>query len=200
MPLDIAELDRAAAVLRNGGIIAYPTETVFGIGCDPFNESAIRRIGELKGRGQSKTMLLAAADRAQVEAITGPLTDIAADYANRYWPGPLTMVIKPSGAVPDYLLGPSGGIAFRVTDDPVATAIARHFGGPLVSTSANISGEPPITSGAMIRARFGNMLDMVIDDGAPRAGAPSTIIDVTGSTAVVLRRGALHLPELDEGN
>ena len=119
---ELTRIKEAAAVLKNGGIIVYPTETVYGIGCDPFNRYAYEKVRGLKKRFDNKPCLLLASSLSQVEDCAGELETIPRRLADVFWPGPLSMVIKPSKQLPVYLLGVSNGIAFRVTSHPVAAS------------------------------------------------------------------------------
>ena len=189
---------RAVAILRAGGVIVYPTETVYGTGCDPFNRQAVDRIHDIKGRTNTKTMLLIASSRRQVEDMTGPLDPVASALADRFWPGPLTIVFKPARELPPHLLGPTGGTGFRVSTDPVSTALAREFGGPVVSTSANRTGEPPLTTFEEARAQFNGLADMILPSAGKMSRVPSTVVDVTGGKPVVIRQGEIPHDRLSE--
>jgi len=191
-------ITHAAEVLRNGGVIAYPTETVWGLGCDPFDESACTRIRQLKGRDSTKSMLLLAANCFQVERITGPVEGIARLLAELFWPGPLTLVLHVQHALPSYLSGPTGGTAFRVSSDPVASGIARDFGCPIISTSANRSGEPPLIRYQDTLATFGTVVDLVVPSSGSLSGLPSTVVDLTGNEPVILREGVISRTMLDK--
>lgn len=198
MPLD-EEHDRKKAVeiLHSGGIIAYPTETVYGLGCDPFNEEAFLRLKTLKGREGGKPMLLIASSIHQVRQVAKSFEGLAAVLAERFWPGPLTMILQPSETAPPYLRGPGGGIAIRITSDRNASAIASGFGHPVVSTSANLAGEPTAVTISAVRALFGDAVDCYIGTDTPLQGLPSTILDVTADSVKVIREGAIPLNLLE---
>jgi len=182
---------QAIAILRHGGVIVYPTETVYGIGCDPFDAAACDRVRAIKGRGDDKPFLLLAADAAQVERSTGPLTGAAALLAGTFWPGPLTLVLRVREDFPGWLKGHSGGVAFRVTPHPLAAALAVGFGAPIVSTSANHSGHPPAVSYREAIDQFAGTVDIVLDTPAIMQGIASTIVDVTGAEPVIIREGGI---------
>jgi len=160
----------AAAALRRGGVIAYPTEAVFGLGCDPLDEVAVERVFELKQRPPDRGVLLIAADFAQVEkyldADRVPAAALA--RARATWPGPHTWVFPRSASTPPWLAGAHDGIAVRVTAHAPAVALCRAFGGALVSTSANRHGEAPARSAAEVRSAFGTQLAYILD--APTGG------------------------------
>lgn len=163
--------------LRRGGVIAYPTEAVYGLGCDPLNEHAFRRLLLLKRRPDSKGVILIAAEEAQIEPYLG---EIAPDIRRRLsssWPGPVTWVVPAAESVPRWLTGGRDTLAVRVTNHPIAAGICRAFGGAIVSTSANRSGQPPARSALRVRKLFGEQLDAVI--GGPTGGLarPTAIFD-----------------------
>ena len=197
-PIDETVITRAIEVLSTGGVIVYPTETVYGIGCDPLNVDACERVQHLKDRTESKPLLLLAASLDQVEVFAGPLDGIPRKLAERFWPGGLTMVIAPRNPFPPHLLGTSGGIAFRVTPHPIASHLARKFGCPIVSTSANSTGQPPVVTFEQARNLFEKSADMVIESPEPLPGTPSTVVDLTAGRLVLLREGALPLARLRE--
>lgn len=180
----LTQLHDAAEVLRDGGVIAYPTEAVFGLGCDPHNRAAFERIFTLKQRPATQGVLLIAADFAQVmhyvdmsRVPPGVLAQVRAS-----WPGPFTWVFPRSAEVPEWVAGAHEGIALRVTAHGPAAALCQAFGGALVSTSANPHGEPPARDVATLETYFGVALDGIVE--APLGGAtqPTTIRDaLTGA-------------------
>lgn len=180
----------AAEVLRRGCVIVYPTETVYGIGCDPWNREAVERIFRIKQRAGERTMLLLADSREMVEREFGILTGAAARLAEKFWPGPLTMIVRPARICPKYLLGPTGGVAVRVTSDMFCLGLIGKFGRPVVSTSANVSGEAPVSSYEEARKRFESEADLVIK-GGDMTGIPSTIVDMTSGSPLTIREGAI---------
>jgi L-threonylcarbamoyladenylate synthase len=176
------EAEAAAALLREGGVLAYPTEGVYGLGCDPDNREAFDRIFAMKRRPPEQGVLLIAADFAQVRAWIGHASESAFARADAIWPGAHTFIFPRSSRVPEWVAGGHAGIALRVTAHAPSAALCRAFGGPIVSTSANRHGEPPARSAADIRAIFGDEPDGVLD--APLGGLdkPTPITDaVTGA-------------------
>lgn len=180
----LTRLDQAADLLREGGALAYPTEAVFGLGCDPHNQTAFERIFALKQRPSTQGVLLIAADFAQVERYVdmakvpaGVLAQVRAS-----WPGPFTWVFPRSADVPDWVAGAHSGIALRVSGHAPVVALCRAFGGALVSTSANPHGKPPARDLATLTDYFGDALEGVIDAPLGGAAQPSTIRDaLTGA-------------------
>lgn len=182
----LADLSNAAALLHRGGVLAYPTEAVFGLGCDPADQVAFERLFALKQRPSTQGVLLIASSFAQVE----PYIDLAAVPAavlqevRASWPGPYTWVFPRTAAVPAWVAGSHAGIALRVTAHAPAAALCDAFGGALVSTSANPHGQPPARSAVTVTSYFGDALDGVLD--APLGGQVSpTLIRDALSGAII---------------
>lgn len=179
-PATVRAIEQAGEALRSGGVVAYPTEAVYGLGCDPRNEAAVQRILTLKGRAAEQGLILIAADIEQL----ADFIDADAAMVERLratWPGPVTWVVPARSGVPGWIRGEHAGIAVRVTDHSASAALCRAFGGAIVSTSANRSGEAPARSAAEVANMFGSALDFILD--APLGGRerPSEIRDaVTG--------------------
>jgi len=173
-------LDRAVAALSTGGVIAYPTEAVFGLGCDPQNQAAVARLFALKQRPPTQGVLLIAADFAQVENFID-LAAVPADAlarAQATWPGPHTWIFPRAASTPNWLTGAHSGIAVRVTAHALAAALCRAFGGALVSTSANRHGEPPARSTEAVQAAFGAELAYILPGETSGLARPTPIRDV----------------------
>lgn len=182
----LEEAGAAAALLRAGGVVAYPTEAVFGLGCDPHDHAAFVRLFALKQRPATQGVLLIAADFSQVEAYID-LSAVPATVMRQVrqsWPGPHTWVFPRAASVPPWICGSHSGIALRVTAHAPAAALCRAFGAPLVSTSANPHDEPPARAAATVAGYFGDALDGLLD--APLGGQdhPTTIRDALSGTTV----------------
>lgn len=180
-------LQRLAAVLRGGGVVAYPTEAVYGLGCDPLAPAAVDRLLALKGRAAAKGLILIAAERAQLMPYLAPLTPEQQQRLDASWPGPVTWLVPCSAATPDWLTGGRDTLAVRVTAHEPAAALCRAFGGALVSTSANRSGGEPARSALRSRLIFGPELDAVLHGPVGGLARPTEIRDLR--TGVVVRRG-----------
>jgi L-threonylcarbamoyladenylate synthase len=184
--LALSDVDAAARLLRQGGVLAYPTEAVFGLGCDPHDRRAFEQLFALKGRPATQGVLLIAADFAQVE----PYIDLSAvpagvlDQVRASWPGAHTWVFPRSAHVPAWVAGAHAGIALRVTAHEPAAALCRAFGAPLVSTSANPHGEPPARDIDTLQRYFGDRLPAALD--APLGGLdrPTTIRDALSGALI----------------
>ncbi|MFK2878145.1 L-threonylcarbamoyladenylate synthase [Rhodanobacter hydrolyticus] len=179
-----AELHAAAELLHAGGVVAYPTEAVYGLGCDPHDRTAFEKIFALKQRPATQGVLLIAADFAQVERYIdfANVPDAVLAQVRTSWPGPNTWIFPRSAAVPDWVAGAHAGIALRVTAHEPAAALCRAFGGALVSTSANPHGAPPARSAATVADYFGDALDGLLDAPLGAQDRPTTIRDaLTGA-------------------
>ncbi|WP_242337504.1 MULTISPECIES: L-threonylcarbamoyladenylate synthase [Anaeromyxobacter] len=191
LPADLdARVTAAADVLRRGGLVAYPTETFYGLGALARDEAALGRLARAKLRPEGKPLPLLAADVGQVEAVAG-LTGIAARLAARFWPGPLTLVLPALPGLDPAVTAGAGTVAIRVPGSEVARALARRAGGAIVSTSANLSGEAPPTDAGDLSADLLSRIDHVLDGGRTPGGLPSTIVEVEGDSVRLLREGAI---------
>jgi L-threonylcarbamoyladenylate synthase len=182
----LAELDAAAALLHSGGVLAYPTESVFGLGCDPHDRAAFERLFALKQRPPTQGVLLIAADFAQIERYID-LAAVPGDVLQQVrasWPGPHTWIFPRSAEVPDWVAGSHPGIALRITAHEPAAALCRAYGGALVSTSANPHGQPPARAAETVAAYFGDALDGLLE--APLGGelSPTSIRDALSGAII----------------
>jgi len=183
-----AELEMAARLaasrLREGGVIAYPTEAVWGLGADPGNSEACRRLLQIKSRPMEKGMILVAASQAQLASLLTPLTDAQRERLTSGWAaqathGPLTFLVPdPLDQVPLWVKGSHSGVALRVSDHFAVRALCEAFGGPVVSTSANTAGRPPARSRHEVETMFGARLDHVMPGSVGDASQPSRIVDL----------------------
>ncbi|APZ44362.1 L-threonylcarbamoyladenylate synthase [Acidihalobacter ferrooxydans] len=174
-PLITPAVQEAARTLRAGGLVAYPTEAVFGLGCDPRNEDALARLLALKQRPAEKGLILIAAAAVQLDDWVQPLPEQAQATVLASWPGPHTWLIPARRGVSALLRGAHDSLAVRVTDHPLAAALCRAFGGPVVSTSANPSGREPARDAARLRDLFGDAIDCYLDGPLGGRDRPSEI-------------------------
>jgi L-threonylcarbamoyladenylate synthase len=184
-------IQEAAKWILNGGIVAVPTDTLYGLAADPFSADAVARIFAVKGRTAERALPLIAADAAQVSAHFGPLSAMAQRMAARFWPGPLTLLVPAPASLARDLTGGTGKVGVRVPANDVARAICAMAGRPITATSANISGDPATSDPADVERTLGHRIDLLIDTGLTPGGAPSTIVDVTGAEPVLIRAGAI---------
>ena len=188
---DPAVLRTAAQALAHGLIVAFPTDTLYGLAVDPRNPRAVERLYAVKGRGFDRPLPLIAADQAQVSACAGSLTPLAGRLAAQFWPGPLTLVVPAHPSLDSRVHGFTGHVAVRVPAHALACALARVAGHPITATSANISGEPAAATAADVSRALAGQIDILLDGGSTVGGLPSTIIDVTGATPVLIRAGVV---------
>ncbi len=187
----IVDAGAAAELLRRGGLVAYPTETVYGLGADPGSDEAVSRLLALKGRSASRGLSILVSDSDWLERQVPDLPRLARDLARRFWPGPLTLVVPAPGSS-FARVRTSRGVGIRCSPHPVARALARAFGGPLVATSCNLSGEPPCRTEDEVKRAFGPELS-VVHGGSSGGELPSTVVAVAaGDSLTLLREGALR--------
>jgi L-threonylcarbamoyladenylate synthase len=177
-------LDLACHALAGGGVIAYPTEGVWGLGCEPLNHHACRRILALKRRGAGKGFILIAAEFAQVEPFLASLAPAKLKPVRASWPGPVTWLLPAAPWVPAHLSGGRDTLAVRVTAHPVARALCERYGGPIVSTSANASGRRPARSALQVHRQFGARVDYVLAGELGALRGPTPIRDLASGKAV----------------
>jgi L-threonylcarbamoyladenylate synthase len=191
-----AELARAVEVLRSGGLVAYPTETFYGLGCDPHREDAVARLVSVKGRPPDKPLPLVVGRRAHLPSVAARLDAPFAELVDRFWPGPLTLILPAAEGLAAPVTASTGTVAVRWTSSVVARRLLLAFGGALVATSANRSGGEPARTAADVVDSLGADVDLVLDGGTAPGGRPSTLIDLTCRPPLVLREGAVPMGEL----
>jgi len=190
-----SRIAEAAAALRRGGVIAYPTETFYGLGALASDGAAVARLVLAKQRPDGKPLPLLGADLAQLEEVA-LFSPLARRLARAFWPGPLTLVLPARPGLQDVITGGAGTVGVRVTSGGVAASLARAAGGALVATSANPSGAPPPTTAAGLDPALRSRLDFVLDGGTTPGGAPSTVVAVQDGRLTLLRAGAVALEAL----
>ena len=187
LAMDGRTISRAAETVMRGGLIVYPTDTVYGLGCDPFNEEAVRRLFSAKGRGaKAVPVLCSSREKAADLADLGPKGD---ELARRHWPGALTIIAQLKMRVPDMLSqGPNLGV--RVPHHALCLELVASCGGWLAGTSANVSGAPSARSAGEALRQLGDTVDLILD-GGPSAGTGSTVVSVVGGAVTILRTGQI---------
>ena len=193
---DPASLALAVNAIRAGGVVALPTDTLYGLAADPFDAAAVGRVFAAKGRGAGRALPLVAADRAQVEALLGALSPTAARLADGFWPGPLTLLVPaPDRLVAEVTAG-TRRVGVRVPAHAVARALCRACRTVVTATSANLSGQPALADPDAVAAALGARIDVLIDAGPCPGGAPSTIVDVSETPPRLVREGAIAWQEV----
>lgn len=191
-------LNRVAEVIRQGGVIAYPTDTFYGLGCDPFNEAAIERLFAIKQREWDKPILLIISDPSFVVWLTSERNERFERLSQHFWPGPLTLVLRASERLPSTLTGETGTIGIRLPDHALCRRIVNAAGGVLTGTSANLTGQPSAATAEGVQNQLGETLDLIVDGGPTPGGAPSTVLDVTQDPPRLIREGAVSRSALEE--
>jgi L-threonylcarbamoyladenylate synthase len=185
-----AGLQAAARVLRAGGAVAFPTETFYGLGSAALDPTSVKRIFALKGRPDSKPLLVLVDGVAMAETVAD-VSESARALMKRHWPGALTLVLPARAIVPSEVTAGTGTLGVRMSSHPIAHGLVRALGEAVTAPSANPSGlEPPTTAGAVV-AYFGDGLDLVLDGGPTTGGAPSTVLDMTVHPPAIIRQGAV---------
>ncbi|MCK4222196.1 MAG: threonylcarbamoyl-AMP synthase [Dehalococcoidia bacterium] len=184
-------------ILTGGGVIVFPTDTVYGLGADAFNSRGVDRIYEIKKRPRHLPFPLLLAETSQLSMVAEAFGDLGRFLARRFWPGGLTLVLPRLASVPS-CLGKGPTIAVRVPDHPVSLSLIRSLGRPIIGTSANISGRASCLCANEARRQLGDAVDLIIDGGDCPGGTESTIVDITNGTPVVLREGMVGRTEIDQ--
>lgn len=190
---EVGALARAAAVLRDGGLVAFPTETFYGLGAAATDAAAVRRVFRVKGRAESKPLLVLVDSIAMAENLADEVTPHARDLMARHWPGPLTLVLRARAGLPRELTGGTETIGVRLSSHPVARGLVRALGGPVTAPSANPEGAAPPTTASAVLHAFAGAIDLVLDGGATAGGPASSVVDLTAEPPRVLRRGAISV-------
>lgn len=191
-------LYKAAQIIKNGGLVAFPTETVYGLGANGLDENAVPKIYEAKGRPSDNPLILHISEFDEIKKIVKEIPDIAVILADEFWPGPLTMVFKKSDTVPYRTTGGLESVAVRMPSNKIAREFIKMAGVPVAAPSANSSGRPSPTKASHVLEDLESKIDMVIDGGTVDIGLESTIVDVTGEVPVILRPGFITETMLSE--
>ena len=190
-------IERAAELIRAGGVVAFPTETVYGLGASALHAHAVARIFELKARPRFDPLIVHIAALAEVESLAASFSSNARKLAERFWPGPLTLVLPKLPIVPDIVTAGLHSVAIRVPDHPVALALIRAAGVPIAAPSANQFGRTSPTIAAHVAEQFGEQLELILDGGPCRVGVESTIVSFVGPRPVLLRPGGVPLEQIE---
>ena len=186
----------AVEIMRGGGLVVYPTDTVYGLGTDPFNAEAVEKVHRAKRR-RGKPLPILLSDPGQAERIA-VVTKKARRLMEEFWPGQLTIILEARPTVPEPVTLGTGRVGVRVPDSPVARALAEGLGGAIIGTSANISGAPSPRTAEEAVAQLGDRVDLVLDGGRTKYGVSSTVVDLTSSPPRILRVGPVDPSKLEE--
>ncbi len=196
LPEDENCIGKAAAVIKSGGLLAIPTETVYGLGADALNADAVKRIFEVKGRQQDNPLIIHVASAQDIEKYCKEIPDTAYRLADRFWPGPLTIILKKRENIPDVVSAGLKTVAVRCPESEITREIIKAACVPIAAPSANISGKPSPTTAKHVLSDLGEKIEAVVDGGRCRVGLESTIIDLTVSPPRLLRPGGITPEEI----
>ncbi len=182
---------KAVSILRNGGVVAFPTETYYGLAVDPENDKALEKLFEIKKRDSAKPILVLISEMAQLSRLTIRIPGHYEPLIQKFWPGPLTLVFSALEKVSPLLTGDTGTVGVRISSHPIARKFCRKWGKPLTATSANISGTSPAKSAEEVRICLGDKIDFIIDGGQAPAGHCSTIIGMQDNEIKLIRAGKI---------
>ena len=199
-PIDPAAPDprllvQAAEVILRGGVVAFPTDSVYGLSCSLMDPLAVDFLYRLKRRPRHLAVIALIGDAESVYPLTEDIPEVAETLMRRFWPGPLSLIFRASPLVPEGVRGERGTIALRYPRHKLSLELLRAAAGPLVSSSANLSGQPPAETAADIRRIFGNQIDLILDGGRVSGVLPSTLVDVSAGRAELVRAGAADVSE-----
>ncbi len=186
-------IQEAVAVLRGKGVVAFPTDTIYGLGADAFSVEAVARVFSIKGRPQEMGMPLLLGSIRDLDKVTSDVPDLARTFVERFWPGPLTLILTKSTDVPSAVTGGKDSVAVRMPDHEVPLMLIRELGGPITGTSANPTGGPDPTTAEDVRRLLKDKVDFLLDGGPSTSGRASTILDFTGPSPKVVRSGAIAI-------
>ena len=190
-------IETVRSVLDSGGVIAFPTDTFYGLGADPFNPNALTKIFRIKQRPSDKPLLVLIHSLDQLKNLTHGVTDNARKLMEHFWPGPLTLIFKAATELPDALTAGTGTIGIRLPAYPFTRKLLEALGQPLTAPSANISGTGELQTAPLVENSLGEEVDLIVDGGAAPGGKVSTVLDTTTNPPTLLREGALSRSDLD---
>lgn len=192
------QVKKAIHILKKGGIVAYPTDTVYGLGANALDEAAVLRVYEAKRRPRHLAVPILLAAISQIDEVALDVPAIAWRLAERFLPGGLTLVLYKSPVIPDVVTGGDSKVAVRVPAHPIPIALVEGVGAPITGTSANLSGKPNPVTAEEVRRQLGNCIDLIIDGGRCQGDVASTVIDLTGEHPLILREGVVSREEIEK--
>ena len=189
-------LARAGQILLDGGLVAFPTETFYGLAVNALNEEAVGRLFALKKRGNDRPILILIPSLEYLERYVEQVPEIASMLIKRFWPGGLTLLFRAGPSIPGLLTAGTGKIGIRLSSHPVATGLAKAVDSPITGTSANISGQPPCTNAGEVRDSLKGGVDLILDGGETKGGKGSTVLDITVNPPRIFREGEISADNL----
>jgi L-threonylcarbamoyladenylate synthase len=190
------QVERAIGILRDGGLAAFPTDTVYGLGGDVFNVAAVEKIYSVKRRARNLPLPVLVAEQAQVNDVVRSVPEIARFLMGRFWPGGLTLVMSKRSSLPDIVTGGADTVGVRIPKHDIPLMIIRGLRSPIIGTSANISDKPSPVTAEEVRKQLGKQVDIIIDVGKSPGGLESTVVDVVGEMVQILRDGIIPADEI----
>jgi L-threonylcarbamoyladenylate synthase len=191
-------LSAAIEALKRGHVIVFPTETLYGLGADALNEAAVEEVFRLKGRDPSNPFPVLVADQEMLHTLVAEIPATAQRLMDRYWPGPLTLVLPGQKNIPKPLCNPAGGVGVRISSQPIATLLVNRLGRPLTATSANPSGEEPARTIQEAKKYFAGQIEVFVDGGILTSESGSTVVEVMEDSIRVIREGKINAYELQQ--
>ncbi len=188
-------INQAITILKGGGVVAFPTDTVYGVGVDPFQPSAVQKLYQIKGRPIDKPIPILVGSVADVERVAQNLPPTFSQLADQFWPGELTLIVEAKSLPPEITAG-GDTVGVRMPDHPLALALLQRFGGAIATTSANKSDEPPATSAAEVRSVLGELIGIILDGGHTTTRIASTVLDLAVSPPQIRRQGGISMNQL----
>lgn len=196
--IDLELIREAASLIKDGNLVAFPTETVYGLGANGLDKMAIEKIYFAKGRPQDNPLILHISSVDQIKPLVKEIPPLAEECIKRFWPGPLTILFKKSDIVPDIITAGLDTVAIRMPDNPIALALIKHSDTPIAAPSANVSGRPSPTSAKHVIEDLSGKVDMIIDGGSTGIGLESTVLDLSGDIPMILRPGGITIEDFQE--
>lgn len=193
---DAGGLVEAARIIRAGGLVAFPTETFYGLAADPFNKEALARLFFAKQRSLQKAVLLLVKDRWQLTDLVNQIPDVYEGLIEKFWPGPLTLIFPARPHLPTLLTARSGTVGVRMSSHPLAGKLLEAAGSPLTATSANLSGQPSLSSSDQVMGQLAGRIDAVLDGGDTPGAGSSTIVRLVAGKLSVVRQGVLPFADI----
>lgn len=191
IPLTNHQLDDTVTILRNGGVVAYPTDTLYGLGASSLSTEGLDKLFKIKGRPSHMAVPVFLSNHEELEEVAKEIPELARILGAHFWPGALTLVLLKKDWIPDIIAGGQPTIGVRIPDHPLPRALVRKLGAPITATSANLSGQPPARNIQEVNLQLGPALDLIIDGGPSSVGYPSTVVDCSRPKPFIVREGAI---------
>ena len=188
-------INQAITILKGGGVVAFPTDTVYGVGVDPFQPGAVRKLYQIKGRPIDKPIPILVGSVGDVERVAQNLPSAFSQLAEQFWPGELTLIVE-AKSLPLEVTAGGNTVGVRMPDHPLALALLQRFGGAIATTSANKSDEPPATSAEEVQSELGALVSIILDGGQTATRIASTVLDLSVSPPQILRQGGISMEQL----